>query len=251
MGELYYKIFESLPRQGPGDEKSTKKAFQKLSELPESPEILDVGCGNGSQTLVLAKLIRGNITALDNHAPFIDILNHKARQARLEKKIHCVVGDMSAMNFPGKSFDVLWSEGAAYNMGFEKALKSWNALLKHKGYLVVSELVWFKKEVLQEIRDYFEREYPDMKYYEDIYSIIESAGYEMIDYFPLPDKSWWTDYYTPAEKKLADLRHEYQSNRDVQPLFDSFQLEIDMHREYSEYYGYGFYIMRKIKEFKP
>lgn len=43
MADGYFKIFESLPRQGPGDEVSTKKAFQKLSGLPEHPEILDVG----------------------------------------------------------------------------------------------------------------------------------------------------------------------------------------------------------------
>lgn len=251
MEELYFKIFESLPRQGPGDEESTRKAFEKLSGLPQSPEILDVGCGSGSQTLVLAKLTGGDITALDNHAPFINILKHKARQAGLENKIHCVVGNMSAMNFPGKRFDVIWSEGAAYNMGFENALKSWNPLLKHKGYLVVSELVWFKREIPNEIRDYFASEYPDMKYYEDIYSIIKSAGYELTDYFPLPDKSWWTDYYTPVEEKLSEMRREHKSDMDAQPIFDSFQLEIDMYREYSEYYGYGFYILRKTEEFKP
>jgi ubiquinone/menaquinone biosynthesis C-methylase UbiE len=251
MEGLYFKIFEALPRQGPGDEESTKKAFRKLSDLPQCPEILDVGCGNGSQTLMLAKLSQGNITALDNHAPFIDILKHKARQARLETKIQCIVGDMAAMSFSGKSFDVIWSEGAAYNMGFENALKSWNTLLKHRGYLVVSELVWFKKEVPQEIRDYFVREYPDMNYYEDVHPMIKLARYEMIDYFPLPSKSWWTDYYTPVEKKLAEMRWEYYSNEDAQSIFNAFQLEINMHRKYSEYYGYGFYIMRKIKEGIP
>jgi ubiquinone/menaquinone biosynthesis C-methylase UbiE len=243
MEELYFKIFESLPRQGPGDEESTKKALQRLSELPKCPEILDVGCGTGSQTLVLAKSNRGHITALDNHVPFIDILKHKVREAGLENRIHCVIGDMAAMDFSGKQFDVVWSEEAAYNIGFENALKSWNALLKHKGYLVVSELVWFKKEAPPEIRDYFAREYPDMKYYEDVYPVIKSAGYEMIDYFPLPSESWWADYYTPAEKKLAEMRRESQSNKDVQSMLDSFQLEINMHRKYSEYYGYGFYIM--------
>jgi ubiquinone/menaquinone biosynthesis C-methylase UbiE len=251
MEELYFKIFEALPRQGPGDEESTKKAFQTLSDLPQCPEILDVGCGNGSQTLVLAKLSQGNIAALDKHAPFIDILKHKARQAGLETKIQCVVGDMAAMNFPKEHFDVIWSEGAAYNMGFTQALTSWNAFLKQNGYLVVSELVWFKKEVPQEISEYFAREYPDMQYYEDVYAMIKLAGYEMIGYFPLPSQSWWTDYYTPAEKKLAEMREEHQSNEDAQSIVDAFQLEINMHRKYFEYYGYGFYIMRKIKEGIP
>ena len=248
MEDIHFEIFESLPRQGPGDEGSTKKAFQMLAELFKCPEILDVGCGTGAQTLVLAELSSGNITALDNHAPFIDILERKVRQARLEKRIHCVVGDMAAMNFRAESYDVTWSEGAANIMGFANALKSWKVLLKPKGYLVVSELVWFKKETPQEIKAYFAGAYPDMKYYDDIYPIVRSAGYEMINYFPLPSKSWWTDYYAPMEKKLAEMRREYQSNKDAQSIFDSFQLEIDMHRKYSEYYGYGFYIMRKMAE---
>ena len=97
----------------------------------------------------------------------------------------------------------------------------------------------------QEIRDYFAREYPDMSYYENVYAMIRSAGCELVDYFPLPSTAWWTKYYTPAEKKLAAMRAEYQSSSDAQAIFDAFQLEINMYRKYSEYYGYGFYIMQK------
>jgi ubiquinone/menaquinone biosynthesis C-methylase UbiE len=249
MEAIFYEIFEALPRQGPGDEASTKKAFRKLAGLPEHPEILDVGCGTGMQTLVLAKLSTGNITALDNHAPFIEKLKRNAYRNSYSDRIHCVVGDMAAMNFPKGSFDVIWCEGAVFIMvlvmGFDKALQVWKPLLRPKGYIALSELVWFKKEAPQEIRDFFAREYPDMKYYEHIFPIIESAGYKMVDYFPLPGKSWWTDFYTPAEKKLASLRRKYHNNKEAQAIFDSFQLEIDMHRKYSDYYGYGFYIMQK------
>ena len=245
MEEIYFEIFESLPRQGPGDERSTKKAFQKLSGLPERPEILDVGCGTGGQTMVLAKLTPGKITALDNHAPFIEKLKRDAKKAGCADRIQCVVGDMASMNFPKGSFDVIWSEGAAFVMGFNNALKTWRQLLRPKGYLAVSELVWFKKRAPKEVKGFFAREYPDMKHYKDIYPVIESSGYKMIDYFPLPGESWWTHYYTPVEKKLVAMRHKYKGNKDAQTILDSFQLEIDMHRKYSEYYGYGFYIMRK------
>jgi len=245
MEGLAFQIYESLPRQGPGDNASTKKAFQKLVDLPKNPEILDIGSGTGTQTLELAKLSLGNITALDSHTPFIDILKYRVRESNLKKRIRCIVGDMTSMDFAEWKFDVIWSEGAAYNMGFENALKSWKTFLKPGGYLVVSELVWFKEELPDEIREYFLKEYPDMKHFEHIYSMVESAGYRMIDYFPLPSSSWWTDYYTSAEKKIVEMRHKYQGNKEAQSLFDSFHLEMDMHRKYSEYYGYGFYIMRK------
>ena len=245
MEELYFEIFESLPRQGPGDDESTRQAFQKLTGLPKRPEILDVGCGTGGQTLILAKLSTGNITALDNHQPFIETLKRNARQAGYGDRIRCLVGDMNSMDFPEGSFDVIWSEGAANLMGLKNALRAWRPFLLPNGYLAISELVWFKQEVPPEIRDYFAELYPDMEYYEHIYPIIKSTKYKMVDYFSLPDQSWWTDYYTPAEKKIAELRYKYRDNKDAQRIFDSFQLEMDMHKKYSPYYGYGFYIMRK------
>jgi SAM-dependent methyltransferase len=245
MEKVFFEIFESLPRQGPGDDASTERAFRKLTSLPEHPVILDVGCGTGSQTITLAKLTPGNITALDNHAPFIDILKQNTKQTDYADRIHCVIGDMASMNFADGTFDLIWSEGAAYIMGFNKALYAWRPLLRTKGYMVISELVWFKEEAPQEIKDYFTEEYPDMKYYKRHYLTIESAGYKMVDYFPLPDKSWWTDYYTPAEKTIAQLREEYKDSKDAQAVFNSFQLEMEMHKKYSPYYGYGFYVMYK------
>jgi len=247
MDQIFFDIFEALPRQGPGDEKSTKRAFEKLTGLPEHPEILDVGCGTGGQTLILARLSSGNITALDNHTPFVDKLKRNARRDGYADRIHCVVGDMNSMNFPKGSFDAIWCEGAAFVMGFSNALKAWRPLLRPRGYLAVSELVWFKKRAPKEIKGFFAQVYPDIKHYKDIYPVIESSGYKMIDHFPLPGESWWTHYYTPAEKKLVALRRKYKGNQDAQAIFDSFQLEIDTHRKYADYYGYGFYIMRKTE----
>lgn len=247
MDQIFFEIFEALPRQGPGDEQSTRKAFKKLAALPEHPEILDVGCGTGGQTMVLAKLTSGNITALDNHAPFIEKLQRNARRAGYAERIRCVVGDMAAMNFPNGSFDLIWCEGAVFVMGLSNALKAWRPLLRPGGYIALSELVWFKKRAPQEVKDFFAREYPDMKHYKDIFPIIESSGYKLLDYFPLPGKSWWTDYYTPMEKRLVALRRKYKGDENAQSIFNAFQLEIDMHRKYSPYYGYGFYTMQKAK----
>lgn len=244
MDQISFEIFESLPRQGPGNEASTEKAFQTFKGLPERPEILDVGCGSGSQTLVLAELTPGNITALDNHAPFVEILERAVQEAGHAGRVKCVIGDMESMDFHDGSFDLIWSEGAAYIMGFREALDAWKRLLRPNGYIAASELVWFKQPAPQEIADYFKEGYPDMKHYQEIYPVVESAGYKVIDYFPLPDASWWTDYYTPARKKIAEMRRKYPGE-DAQEVFDSFQREMDMHSRYFQYYGYGFYIMQK------
>jgi len=67
-----FTLHEGLPRQGPGSSECTRKAFSFLSGLPARPEILDIGCGAGMQTIELARLCPGcRITAVDIHQPFL------------------------------------------------------------------------------------------------------------------------------------------------------------------------------------
>jgi SAM-dependent methyltransferase len=151
---------------------------------------------------------------------------------------------MASMDFADKSFDLIWAEGSVFIMGFENAVKSWKRLLRPKGYMVASDLVWFKEDPPDEIKDFFVKIGAQMEYYKDIYSIIESAGYKLVDYFPLPDRSWWTDFYTPLEKAVTEMKIKYKGSNDVQPIFDMLQLQMDMHKKYCKYYGYGFYVMQ-------
>lgn len=56
LPEIFWEVHSGLPREGPGDNKSTRKAYMMLGDLPENPRILDIGCGPGMQTVELAKL---------------------------------------------------------------------------------------------------------------------------------------------------------------------------------------------------
>ena len=76
-----FKIFESFPRQGPGDDEHTKKAFSIIAEPPKrGGEILDVGCGKGVQTMALARLVPScRIIATDIHQPFLEAVDEKVQ----------------------------------------------------------------------------------------------------------------------------------------------------------------------------
>ena len=126
----FYELFESLPRGGPGDDASTRRAWRIMAGVPPSPEILDVGCGPGMQTLELARLSKGRITALDNHRPFLDKLDRDAWDLGLSAHIKTLNRSMFEMDFPPESFDVIWSEGALYFLGFENGLKVCRPFLK-------------------------------------------------------------------------------------------------------------------------
>ena len=85
LSPFFYRIFESIPRQGPGCAGATKHVFSLIPPLPGDAKILDIGCGSGTQTLDLAGLAPGTITAVDNHQPFLDMLNAKAKKPACRK----------------------------------------------------------------------------------------------------------------------------------------------------------------------
>lgn len=244
--DIIYEVFNAdLPRQGPGDNESTKKAFSFLKELPSEPSILDVGCGNGMQTLELAKLTNGRIIALDNHQLYLDELDKRVKNMNFSHRITTINQSMLDMLFDGNCFDVIWSEGAAYFYGFEKALEDWQFFLKEKGYLVISELCWFKENAPKEIYDYLMSEYPVMKSIKENKITINSKGLDLIFHFNIPESSWWDNYYIPLEKNINKLHKKYQHDNETLELLKLFSVEIEMFRNYSEYYGYTFFIMRK------
>jgi len=89
MNDIFFEIFDELPRQGPGTHKATQKAFRLTNLWSKAIQVLDIGCGTGAQTLTLAKLIKGKIIATDTHQPYLDQLSQKAKQENLSDKIIC------------------------------------------------------------------------------------------------------------------------------------------------------------------
>ncbi len=246
MIQIFFEIHSDLPREGPGDRRSTEKAFLMLGELGKNPYILDVGCGPGMQTLDILEFTDGRIVAVDNHQPFLEQLAEKLMQKGIADRVQILNADMSALEFPPETFDVIWSEGAAYSMGFENALIAWKPFLKQHGYLAVSELTWTRPDPPDELRRFFVQEYPAMKDTASNLDAVRRAGYGVVGHFTLPESSWWDHYYTPIEKKIPALHEKYSDDPDARAVVDLNQVEIDMYRKYADFYGYVFYVMQNV-----
>lgn len=244
MHKVFFEIHRNLPREGPGDSKSTRRAYRMLTGLPEKPQVLDVGCGPGMQTIELAKISNAQITAVDNHQPYVDTLEKKATAEGVKEKISAKNSDMKNLDFKAKSFDVIWSEGAIYNIGFEKGLREWRRFLVDNGYFAVSELCWIDPKPPQEVKEFFKTEYPAMKTVKENLSIIFDVGYNLIGYFVLPESSWWSDYYLPISSKLPALKAKYSADEDALATIAHEELEIEIFRKYSKHYGYVFFVMQ-------
>ena len=114
---IFTEVYEPLPRQGPGNLASAAAALERCSGLPAAPLVLDIGCGSGGQTLHLASLTAGRIVAFDLHAPGVARLQAAVTAAGLAGRVHPLVASMASPGLRAESFDLVWSEGALYQIG--------------------------------------------------------------------------------------------------------------------------------------
>lgn len=241
---IFFEMHQDLPREGPGDSLSTRKAFRKLPNLPDTPRILDVGCGPGAQTFDLAAMSNGEIYAVDTHQPFLDQVAQKAKQSGLGGRIHVSNQSMTALNFPPTTFDLIWSEGAIYIMGFEAGLRAWKPLLKPGGYLAVTEITWMQPNPPAEVHDFWMQDYPGMKDLEENLEIIYACDYHLIDYFALPVSSWMDEYYQPLQARIELLQRKYQQRPEILEQLNGSLKEMEIFSRYNAWYAYVFYILQ-------
>jgi SAM-dependent methyltransferase len=241
--QIFFEVFESLPRQGPGNRACTKKALALCRDLPPFPAILDLGCGVGGQTLHLAELTTGSIIAIDSHAPSIERLRATLADRGFLQRVRPVVGDMAHPDCAPASVDLIWSEGALYNIGIAHALRICHGLLRPGGYLAFTDAVWRKDNPPADVKASFD--YPTMGRVSDVLRLIAQDGLDLIDHFTLPDEAWWDDFYTPMERRIAELRDGYADDGEALSVLDQLAQEPEMHRQYADYYAYEFFVVRR------
>src|SRR5690554_2061592 len=195
--ELIIEYHKDNERQGPGSEEATLKALKLIPFSDEKTKILDIGCGTGGQTITLAKNTDAQITAVDMLPQFLEKLMTKAKEYNLTDRITAKEMSMDNLSFAESSFDVVWSEGAIYNIGFAKGLSLWRKYLKNNGYIAVSEISWLTASRPEEIEQYWVNAYPEIDTVANKLLVIEKCGYTSVDHFALDDQCWIDNYYQP------------------------------------------------------
>ncbi|MGF1538349.1 MAG: class I SAM-dependent methyltransferase [Elainellaceae cyanobacterium] len=233
-------LHRGLARKGPGDADLSREILSSLPSLPTKPRSADLGCGSGAGALLLAQHYQSIVRAIDTSPVFIEELKSRARQAGLEQLIIPIQADMAQLDWPAGSIDLLWSEGAAYNLGFEQALKVWRSLLSSSGVAVISELSWFIDNVPAPARAYWQNAYPLMGSEAENMHRAHRSGYSVLSTHRLPSQAWWVNYYEPLRERMQQI--------DITPIIQSViretEEEMRLFEEFSDVYGYTFYVLQ-------
>jgi ubiquinone/menaquinone biosynthesis C-methylase UbiE len=243
---LICEYFSTIERQGPGSPEATLKALSFIDNLGETSQIADIGCGTGGQTMTLAKNTTGSITGIDLFSFFIELFNKNAAGLNLQDRVKGIAGNMAELPFEKESLDLIWSEGAIYNIGFEKGLREWHQFLKHGAYIVVTDASWFTVERPDEINKFWQDAYPEIDLISNKVAQMEKAGYVPVSTFILPEKCWLENFYDLQVGAQERFLEKYAGNEAAENLVANERHEAVLYKKYKEYYGYVFYIGRKL-----
>lgn len=244
--QLICEYFSELERQGPGSPEVTRQALRFIDNLSADSKIADIGCGTGGQTIVLAENTLGEITGVDLFPRFIELFNQQMYKYQLDKRVRGITGDMQDLPFATDELDLIWSEGAIYNIGFQNGLKEWRKFLKTGGYLAVSEVSWFTEERPKEIEDFWMDAYPEIDTIANKVGQMQQAGYIPVASFILPENAWTEHFYAPQIAVQKRYLEKYAGNQQAVDFIRNQQHEMSLYMKYKDYYGYVFYIGKKI-----
>lgn len=245
--ELLIDLHKHAERQGPGGDIETKRAMELAMLDPVAPlRVADIGCGTGASALQLARSLNAEIKAVDFSPEFLEILMDRAGRDGLEGKLDTVTGSMDTLQFDEEELDVIWSEGAIYNMGFEQGIKNWRRFLKPGGVLVVSEITWITDDRPADIQHYWEEAYPEIATASAKIRLLENNGYSPVGYFVLPEKCWLENYYRPLQAGFAGFLERHSHSPQARAIVEAEQQEIALYEKHRSSYSYGFYIARKL-----
>ncbi len=242
---IIYDFFSNSERQGPGNSEETLRALSFIDGLTEKSKIADIGCGTGGQTIVLAQNTLCEIIGVDIWTDFIDQLNQDAKKRNLQNRLKGIVGNMENLPFQEEELDLIWSEGSIYNIGFERGLNEWRKFLKQDGYIAITENTWFTEKRPNEIQDFWQKAYSEIDTIPNKVAQMQKAGYLPIATYVLPE-SIWTDYYNWQTLRREAFLKKYNGNTAVEELVSAQKYEAELYSKYKEYYGYVFYIGRKL-----
>ena len=235
-------LFAGMDKLSPGDD---SLSLYILRSLPEHrfKVVVDVGCGAGRQTLVLADELKTPIHAVDSYQPFLDRLRQRAKEKGLAQLVrtHC----MDMRDIPGvfPAIDLLWAEGSAYNISFTNAVTTWARAVRQDGLAVVSELSWLRDTIPDAVTEFFRSGYPEMHSVEQNITKAEEAGYELFNTYTIPKETWVDGYYDILEPRAKSLLNH--SDVAVRDFAIETLKEIETFKISEGSYGYVFYVLQR------
>lgn len=244
--ELLIDLHRYNLRQGPGGIAETERAIALTGlEHRRNLNMADIGCGSGGQTMTLARKLDGHVTAVDLFPEFLEELEVRAGKKGLAHRISTLAASMDDLPIGKEEYDLIWSEGAIYLMGFEEGISAWKEHLKPGGIIAVSDITWITEKRPEALENFWAKECPGIATVDARLNALTKQGYEALGHFMLPQECWIDNYYKPLQESYDAFLNRQGHSQEAKELAEVDKQEYEMYLKYKEHYSYGFYVAKK------
>lgn len=242
-----YELFGPLSQGAPGDDASTLYALGQVPGRGAIRHVLDLGVGHGRTTLILSRALPdAQITAIEIHAPFVEKVAERVREAAVAHRVHVVCGEMECLHVEEEAVDLIWAEGSIYVVGVEGALAMWRRWLRPGRCVAFSDLAWWTDTPSEEARDFWESEYPDIASEAATCARAEAAGYRVVHSFRLSKRAH-DAYYVPLEARVTELTPRTDTDGELAKIIGGTRKEIGVMRRFPNEAGYTFFVLQSTE----
>ncbi len=200
--------------------------------LPAKPRVLDLCCGLGPASFLLAREFGANCIAVDANESLLRAARQQTLNEGLESCLEFKSGDARHVELPNGAFDLVLALGGALTyIGRTEGLERILQLLKPGGALLLSDLVYLDSPVPAEVEEAIVARAPGNEtrslelepavravFEEGVYRfeteesyrvLLHAVGYATEFAFPVPESAWNT-YYRSAVLSSADPPSEFR-----------------------------------------
>ncbi|OHD52188.1 MAG: hypothetical protein A2096_00185 [Spirochaetes bacterium GWF1_41_5] len=105
---------------------------------------------------------------------------------------------------------------------------------------------WFTEERPKEIFDFWNEAYPEIDTISNKIDQMQKAGYVVTASFILPEVCWIENFFKPGITAQKAFLAKYRGNKSAEEFIKYEKHHALLYDKYKEYYGYVFYIGKKI-----
>jgi SAM-dependent methyltransferase len=174
----------------------TERALSSIPEL-DNPIILDIGCGTGVPTILLAEKYKGTVYAVDIDAPSLEILEEKIESRLFHRKTVVLNDSLLNLSKFKLKFNIILAEGVLNVVGFNRGLRIFLENLKNPGYLIIHD-------------EYQNDSQKRMRFNKNQLDLITS--------FKLDKNTWWNEYYSCLEKKIDEIGNNNLFHKEINEI---------------------------------
>lgn len=203
----------------------SRRAYRLLPPL-DRPRILDIGCGQGLQTMELARLNEGEVIGIDIDEAALTRLRQRIDHSDLDSRVKALHVSLFDNEFDESSFDLLWEEGVLHLLDASGSLQECRRLLKPDGYLVMHETILC---------------------FESIREKLSRFGFEHMDSHMLPRHFWWTDYGALLEERIRAFKQTH-ADESTHPMLIEHENVVAAIKSNPDQTDCGIYLVKKKYE---